>query len=114
MSTFGIIMLCVSLILICVFIVLAFCVNEGFVIGTIIGVFLLVVPISEISKNPTNKDVENGKAHYVETQHMSISNNDTVRYSTYEIKKEEGFANNTQELDKIALFNSRQQKLFDL
>ena len=32
-----------------------------------------------------------------------------------EIKKEEGFANNTQELDKkIALFNSRQQKLFDL
>ena len=32
-----------------------------------------------------------------------------------EIKKEEGFANNTQEqLDKIAQFNSRQQKLFDL
>ena len=31
-----------------------------------------------------------------------------------EIKKEEALANNTQELDKIALFNSRQQKLFDL
>lgn len=30
-----------------------------------------------------------------------------------EIKKEEAFANNTQELDKIALFNNRQQKLFD-
>ena len=30
------------------------------------------------------------------------------------IKKEEALANNTQELDKIALFNSRQQKLFDL
>ena len=30
-----------------------------------------------------------------------------------EIKKEE-LANNTQELDKIAQFNSRQQKLFDL
>ena len=31
-----------------------------------------------------------------------------------EIKKEEALANNTQELGKIALFNSRQQKLFDL
>lgn len=31
-----------------------------------------------------------------------------------EIKKEEGLANNTQELDKVALFNSRQQKLFGL
>mgnify|MGYP003426247189 CR=1 FL=1 len=32
-----------------------------------------------------------------------------------EIKKEEALANNSQEqLDKIALFNSRQQKLFDL
>ena len=31
-----------------------------------------------------------------------------------EIKKEEGLANNQEQLDKIALFNSRQQKLFDL
>ena len=31
-----------------------------------------------------------------------------------EIKKEEAVAENQEQLDKIALFNSRQQKLFDL
>ena len=89
MITIGIVFLCISLIMISTFTVLAICEHEVFVLGVILGVFLLVVPISEISKNPTNKDVENGKAHYVETQHMSISNNDTVRYSTYEIKWKE-------------------------
>lgn len=89
MSTFGILMLCISLVLICVFTVLAFRVDDCFVIGTIIGVLLFLVPIIEIGTIPTNKDVENGKAHYVETQHMSISNNDTIRYSTYEIKWKE-------------------------
>lgn len=31
-----------------------------------------------------------------------------------EIKKEEALAENQEQLDKIAQFNSRQQKLFDL
>ena len=35
---------------------------------------------------PTNKDVKNGKAYYVEQNHVEIVNGDTINnYKTYEI-----------------------------
>lgn len=38
---------------------------------------------------PKNKDVMEGNAHYIETKHQEIVGNDTIRYSTYEIKWKE-------------------------
>ena len=36
---------------------------------------------------PTNKDVKEGKAHYVEQNHIEIVNGDTINtYKTYQIK----------------------------
>lgn len=52
---------------------------------------ILVLPISifgaaELSMTPTNKDVKNGKAHYVEQNHIEVVNGDTINnYKTYEI-----------------------------
>ena len=39
-----------------------------------------------LDSTPTNKDVKNGKAYYVEQNHVEIVNGDTVNnYKTYEI-----------------------------
>lgn len=53
---------------------------------------ILVLPISifgaaELSMTPTNKDVKNGKAHYVKQTHIEVVEGDTLlKYTTYEIQ----------------------------
>ena len=39
-----------------------------------------------LDSTPTNKDVREGKAHYIEQNHVEIVNGDTINtYKTYEI-----------------------------
>ena len=46
----------------------------------------IVGGIAAIDLTPTNKDVREGEAHYVEQNHIEIVNGDTVNnYKTYEI-----------------------------
>lgn len=65
--------------------------SEVLLLVTLIGAILLIVPIVEIKETPKDNDVKNGKAHYVETKHQEIVGNDTIRYSTYEIKWKEEY-----------------------
>lgn len=54
-----------------------------FLIVSILFVFLGVIILAT---TPTNKDVREGKAHYVEQNHIEIVNDDTINtYKTYEI-----------------------------
>lgn len=90
MSTIGIIFLCIALVAISVFITLAICVDDSlFLYGIIIGIVPLMFSIGDTMDIPKDRDVEQGKAYYVETQHISVRDNDTIRYSTYEIKWKE-------------------------
>lgn len=89
MSTIGIVFLCLVLVVITLFTTLAICVNRQYIAFSFAGAVLLLVPIIDYSTTPTNEDVKNGKAHYVETKHQEICSNDTIRYSTYEIKWKE-------------------------
>ena len=62
------------------------------------------------------REMRKAQKEYFETRDRNVlaKSKQLENRVDYEIKKEEALANNTQELDKIALFNSRQQKLFDL
>ena len=45
-----------------------------------------------LDSTPTNKDVKNGKAHYIEQNHVEVVNGDTINnYKTYEIVWIENF-----------------------
>ena len=45
-----------------------------------------------LDSSPTNKDVRDGEAHYVETNHIEVVNGDTVNiYKTYQIEWIENF-----------------------
>ena len=49
------------------------------------GIFSFV-SICILCVTPTNKDVSEGKAHYIEQSHIKIVNGDTINnYKTYEI-----------------------------
>lgn len=89
MSTIGIVFLCLALVLITISIMLAFYENEILIKLSLIGAALLIVPIVETVETPKDNDVKSGKAHYVETKHQEIGGNDTIIYSTYEIKWKE-------------------------
>jgi hypothetical protein len=89
MSTIGIVFLCLALVLITISIMLAFYEDEILILLSLLGVALLIVPIVDIEETPKDNDVKSGKAHYVETKHQEICGDDTIRYSTYEIKREE-------------------------
>ena len=55
-----------------------------FLIFTLVGVAGGIVVLDSI---PTNKDVRDGKAYYVEQNHIEIVNGDTVtNYKTYQIE----------------------------
>ena len=46
----------------------------------------IVGGIAAIDLTPTNKDVREGEAHYVEQNHIEVVNGDTINtYKTYEI-----------------------------
>lgn len=52
----------------------------------IFSVFCIMTGIAVICSIPTNKDVREGKAHYIEQNHIEVVNGDTVNnYKTYEI-----------------------------
>lgn len=89
MSTLGIGFLCFALVVITISIMLAIYEEEILILVALFGVALLLVPVNEIKETPTDNDVKKGKAHYVETKHQEIVDNDTIRYSTYEIKWKE-------------------------
>lgn len=89
MSTLGIVFLCLALVVITISIMLAIYENEFLILAALIGVALLFAPVMETKETPTDNDVKNGKAHYVETKHQEIGGDDTIRYSTYEIKWKE-------------------------
>ena len=89
MSTIGIVFLCLALVLITISIMLAIYKEDIFILIALIGIPLLIVPIVKTAETPKDNDVKNGKAHYVETKHQEICGDDTIRYSTYEIKWKE-------------------------
>ena len=48
--------------------------------------FFIVGGIAVIDLTPTNKDVREGEAHYIEQNHIEVANGDTVNnYKTYQI-----------------------------
>ena len=89
MSTLGIVFLCFALVVITISIMLVIYEDKILILVALFGVALLLVPIIEIKETPTNNDVKNGKAHYVETKHQEIGSDYSIRYSTYEIKWKE-------------------------
>jgi hypothetical protein len=89
MSTLGIVFLCLALVLITISIMLAIYDEQVLILVSLPGAFLLIVPIVDTVETPKDNDVKNGKAHYVETKHQEIGGDDTIRYSTYEIKWKE-------------------------
>lgn len=89
MSTLGIVFLCLALVIITLFATLAICENPPYIAFSFIGVVLLIVPFLDHETTPTNKDVKSGKAYYAETKCQEIIGNDTIQYSTYEIKWKE-------------------------
>ena len=49
--------------------------------------FCIMVGIVFIDSTPTNKDVRDEKAHYVEQNHIEVLNGDTINtYKTYKIE----------------------------
>lgn len=48
--------------------------------------FCIITGIASMGLTPTNKDVKEGEAHYVEQNHIEVVNGDTINtYKTYEI-----------------------------
>lgn len=53
----------------------------------IFSVFCIMTGVAVMDSIPTNKDVREGEAHYVEQNHIEVVNGDTVsNYKTYQIK----------------------------
>ena len=51
-----------------------------------ISLFCIVGGVAAVDLTPTNKNVRDGEAHYVEQNHIEVVNGDTVNiYKTYEI-----------------------------
>lgn len=51
------------------------------------SVYCIVIGVVTIDLIPTNKDVREGEAHYVEQNHIEVLNGDTVNsYKTYQIE----------------------------
>lgn len=50
------------------------------------SVYCAIISIVTINQTPTNSDVKEGKAYYVEQNHIEVVNDDTVNnYKTYQI-----------------------------
>jgi hypothetical protein len=51
------------------------------------SVFCVIAGVATMGLIPTNKDVREGEAHYIEQSHIEIVNGDTVNnYKTYKIE----------------------------
>ena len=52
----------------------------------ILSIFCMVGGIAVVDSTPTNKDVREGEAHYIEQNHIEVVNGDTINtYKTYQI-----------------------------
>ena len=52
----------------------------------LLSLFCIIGGIATIDSTPMNKDVREGKAHYVEQNHIEVLNGDTINtYRTYQI-----------------------------
>jgi hypothetical protein len=61
--------------------------SEMWLLFLIFSVFCTVGGIKAIDIIPTNKDVRERRAHYVEQNHIEIVNGDTINhYKTYQIE----------------------------
>lgn len=66
--------------------------NEFWFLGLIITILCSIVGIGMSFDVPTNNDVKEGKAHYIEQNHIEVVNGDTVNnYKTYKIEWIENF-----------------------
>lgn len=53
----------------------------------ILSIFCMIGGMAVVDSTPTNKDVREGEAHYIEQNHIEVVNGDTVNsYKTYQIK----------------------------
>lgn len=61
--------------------------KEGvWVVFLIFTGFCIIGGVMSLDSIPTNKDVREGEAHYIEQNHIEVFNGDTVNnYKTYEI-----------------------------
>jgi hypothetical protein len=51
------------------------------------SIYCAIIGITLIASIPTNKDVRDGEAHYIEQIHIEVVNGDTVNtYKTYKIE----------------------------
>jgi hypothetical protein len=61
--------------------------SEIWLLFLLFSVFCTLGGIKAIDSTPMNKDVREGKAHYVEQNHIEVLNGDTVNnYKTYQIE----------------------------
>ena len=61
--------------------------SDMWLLFLIVSLFCVIGGIAVIDSTPMNKDVREGKAHYVEQNHIEIVNCDTVNnYKTYQIE----------------------------
>lgn len=60
--------------------------NWYWLLGLSITTVLSFIGISILYATPTNKDVREGEAHYIEQNHIEVVNGDTINnYKTYQI-----------------------------
>lgn len=51
------------------------------------SIYCAIIGIVIINSIPTNNDIKDGKAHYIEQNHIEVVNGDTVNnYKTYQIE----------------------------
>ena len=60
--------------------------SEMWLLFLIFSVLCVFVGIITLDSTPTNKDVREGEAHYIEQNHIELLNGDTINtYKTYQI-----------------------------
>lgn len=60
--------------------------NENWCLALIITLICSFAGVGVLCDTPTNKDVQKGKAHYIEQNHIEVLNGDTINtYKTYQI-----------------------------
>lgn len=60
--------------------------SDIWLLPLIFSVFCVIIGIAIIDTTPTNKDVREGEAYYIEQNHIETVNGDTIyNYKTYQI-----------------------------
>lgn len=78
--------LAATMLILCIVIGITSNKHEFLGLGLIMSGIFSFVGICILCVTPTNKDVKEGNAHYIEQSHIKIVNGDTINnYKTYEI-----------------------------